>query len=279
MEKGENSEAFYRIPKFLFSDKYKNILSTDAKLLYALLLDRASLSAKNGWISSDGRVFIYFTVAEASECLVMNKNKMTRLFKELVTAGLIERKNRGLGKSSVIYLSANVEKCLQNVDSRIHKNKHKSPQNVDSGVHENWIQESTNLSGNNTEYNNNYSNKTYLPSKGEWAERLKENVAYDFVISVRPKEKVDSFISLAAETLCGYSQTYRINGADVPCEAVRDRLLSLDEDHIMYAVDVMDDIKWQVKNIRSYMLTVLYNAPDNMEAYQIADFKRTYPYA
>ena len=81
------------------------------------------------------------------------------------------------------------------------------------------------------------------------------------------------------EVLCGFSDTYRINNADIPYEAVRDKLLTLDEDNLMYAVDVMDDINWQVKNMRSYMLTVLYNAPENKEPYCEALFRRTYPYA
>ncbi len=276
MEKNEKSEAFYRIPKCLFGDEYKNILSTDAKLLYALLLDRASLSARNGWLAEDGRVFIYFTVAEASDLLEMNKNKITRLFKELEKSGLIERKNRGLGKSAIIFMSQNQINYLQKEDSGILNNKCRSPQKVDSGVNEKGIQESSNLSGNNTEYNNNYFNNTEPTSKAEWEERLKENVEYDVIVHYRPKEKIDAFISLAADTLCGYAKTYRINNADVPYAAVKERFLTLDEDHIIYAVDIMDDVNWSVKNIRSYMLTVLYNAPDTMDAYYQAMVNRNF---
>lgn len=267
MDNEENSGAFYRIPKYLFGEKYKNILSTDAKLLYALLLDRASLSAHNGWFAEDGRVFLYFTVAEASEILKMNKNKITRLFREIESAGLIERKNKGLGKAAVIYLQINVEKYLQNVDSAIHENKHKNPQKEDSGIHKKGIQESTNLSGNNTEYNNNYFNKTEPTTKEGWAEILRENVEYDIMIHYRPQEKLDTLISIAAETLCGYAETYRINNADVPYEAVKEKFLTLNEDHIIYAVDILDEVKWNVKKMRSYILTVLYNAPDTMDAY------------
>ena len=89
MDNGENSQPFYRIPKFLFGDEYKNILSTDAKLLYALLLDRASLSAQNGWLAEDGRVFLYFTVAEASKNLSFGNDKIIKIFKQIEVAGLI----------------------------------------------------------------------------------------------------------------------------------------------------------------------------------------------
>ena len=49
--------SFFRIPKALFTEKEFACLSTDAKLLYGILLDRISLSKKNGWIDSDGYVF------------------------------------------------------------------------------------------------------------------------------------------------------------------------------------------------------------------------------
>lgn len=61
--------AFYRIPKLLFSDERFEALSTDAKLLYGMLIDRMELSMKNGWTDKDGRVFIYFTLEDARERL------------------------------------------------------------------------------------------------------------------------------------------------------------------------------------------------------------------
>ena len=122
-------------------------------------------------------------------------------------------------------------------------------------------------------------NNTELTTFKEWEALFKEVIEYDFVVGVRPREKVDAFVSLAADVLCGYSPTYRINNADVPLQAVRDRLLSLDEDNMLYAIDVMDDISWQVTNIRSYMLNVLYNAPCATEAYNQALFNRTFKMA
>ena len=61
------NDSFYKLPKVLFSDdKYKDN-STDAKVLYSLLLDRNSLSVKNGWIDSYGRHYQYFTIKECKE--------------------------------------------------------------------------------------------------------------------------------------------------------------------------------------------------------------------
>ena len=57
--------SFYRIPKALFQEQRFQSLSTDAKTLYGILLDRMSLSAKNGWLDEQGRVFIIFTIEDA----------------------------------------------------------------------------------------------------------------------------------------------------------------------------------------------------------------------
>lgn len=68
---GQQSDqfAFYRIPKVLFTDERFWNVSTDAKLLYGILLDRMNLSAKNGWIDENMRVFIIFTNEEIQEAL------------------------------------------------------------------------------------------------------------------------------------------------------------------------------------------------------------------
>ena len=59
--------SFYRIPKALFLESRFQNLSTDAKTLYGILLDRMSLSAKNGWLDEQGRVFIIFTIEDPAD--------------------------------------------------------------------------------------------------------------------------------------------------------------------------------------------------------------------
>ena len=79
-------------------------MSTDAKTLYGILLDRMSLSAKNGWLDEQGRVFIIFTIEDVKRALCCADNKATKLLRELEEFGLIERKRRGLGKPSLVYV-------------------------------------------------------------------------------------------------------------------------------------------------------------------------------
>ena len=80
-------------------------LSTDAKVLYGILLDRMSLSVKNHWLDEQSRVYIIFTTEEIMEALSCANQKACRLMLELEKdAGLIELKRQGLGKPSLIYV-------------------------------------------------------------------------------------------------------------------------------------------------------------------------------
>lgn len=97
--------SFYRIPKALFTEPNFRELSTDAKVLYGILLDRMSLSLKNQWLDAQNKVYIIFTVEEIMDALNCANQKATRLMLELEKqAGLIERKRQGLGRPNLIYV-------------------------------------------------------------------------------------------------------------------------------------------------------------------------------
>lgn len=97
--------SFYRIPKALFTEPNFRELSTGAKVLYGILLDRMSLSLKNQWLDAQNKVYIIFTVEEIMDALNCANQKATRLMVELEKqAGLIERKRQGLGRPNLIYV-------------------------------------------------------------------------------------------------------------------------------------------------------------------------------
>lgn len=79
-------------------------LSNDAKVLYALLFDRAGISRENGYIETDGTVRLYFTVEEAKGKLHRSRQVTTRAFQKLEHSGLIIRRKQGLGRPAVITL-------------------------------------------------------------------------------------------------------------------------------------------------------------------------------
>jgi len=140
---GQSGEMFsyFRVPKILFRDiKFKD-LSTDAKTLYGILLDRMGLSVKNGWLDEQGRVYIIFPVQEVMDALGCADNKATKLFRELEKFGLIERKRRRLGKPNLIY--------VKNFADPRFRNREKNG----SGAADSAQQETAKSRGNKTEWN------------------------------------------------------------------------------------------------------------------------------
>lgn len=106
---GQESDmyTFYRIPKLLFTHEYFRELSSDAKILYGLMLDRMSLSIKNEWFDDQNRAYIYFSVENIMELLNCGKNKAVKILQELDSEqgiGLIEKRRQGFGKANVIYV-------------------------------------------------------------------------------------------------------------------------------------------------------------------------------
>ena len=93
--------TFYRIPKLLVTSPQFRRVSDSAKLLYGLMLDRMSLSVKNGWFDEQNRAYIYFTVNDIMEQMLCGTEKATKLVAELDSVkgiGLIERVKQGQGK-------------------------------------------------------------------------------------------------------------------------------------------------------------------------------------
>ena len=82
---GQQAElfSFYRVPKVLFTDEKFSNISSDAKLLYGIMLDRMNLSAKNGWVDELGRVYIIFTIEEVKGALGCAEKKAVKLLHEL----------------------------------------------------------------------------------------------------------------------------------------------------------------------------------------------------
>ena len=84
-------------------------LSNDAKVLYALLLDRAGISKKKGYIEADGTIRMYFTVEDTKTKLRRSRQVTTRAFHELESCGLIVRRKQGLGRPAIITLNLLVD--------------------------------------------------------------------------------------------------------------------------------------------------------------------------
>ena len=80
--RGADQFAFYQIPKILITDEKFAGITMESKILYSLMLDRASLSAKNGWLDDDGRVFIYYTLDRIMTDMHCANQKATKMLKD-----------------------------------------------------------------------------------------------------------------------------------------------------------------------------------------------------
>lgn len=97
--------AYYRIPKMLITDKQFRGITMEAKLLYGILLDRVSLSLKNGWVDENNHVYIIFTIEQIMQEMNCGNKKAVSLLSELEKKiHLVEKKRQGLGKPNLLYV-------------------------------------------------------------------------------------------------------------------------------------------------------------------------------
>jgi len=225
---GQSGEMFsyFRVPKILFQDiKFKD-LSTDAKTLYGILLDRMGLSVKNGWLDEQGRVYIIFPVQEVMDALGCADNKATKLFRELEKFGLIERKRRGLGKPNLIY--------VKNFADPRFRNREKNG----SGAADSAQPEAAKSRGNKTEWNKTEGSEpdhfsSDAESEPDERTRLEayfmQSLEVDLLLRVCPDEEdtIDQIVNLLVDTCSSKRRMLRVAGDDKPAEVVRSRFMKL----------------------------------------------------
>ena len=96
--------SYIRIPKAMMINNEFSVLSLPAKVLYGLLLDRMSLSMKNEWLDKENKVYIIYQISEIQEDLGYSKKKAMEYLNELESFGLVEKKKRGFGLPSILYV-------------------------------------------------------------------------------------------------------------------------------------------------------------------------------
>ena len=252
---------FFRIPTALIKNKEYKGISTDAKLLYGLLLDRMSLSVRNNWRDEQGYIFIYYTIQATSQDLGCCPEKACKLMSELERAGLIERRRLGQGKPSRIYVKQFV--------AEVGKAEFKNVENTNSALEENRILEVENSESNHTENKQTEYIQTNLSSSWTVEDEIKEQLDYSLILEHQPGKRtmLDTIINVIADAERKASETLRVGRIDMPKEQVISRLRQLDFTHIEYIFDCMAENSPAIRDIRAYLLTSLYNAPSTIDAY------------
>lgn len=261
---GQSGELFsyFRIPKALFQDHRFRQLSTDARTLYGILLDRMSLSAKNGWLDEQGRVYIIYTVREVQESLCCAEHKAVKLFRELEDMNLIERKRRGLGRPSLIY--------VKDFSSGLPKAQVQNCPNSNSGAAESAILVQPKPQANKTDKNKTEWNDPDPIYSGDIREQLEDyfsqSLEVDLLLRLCPDDEdtIYQIVDLLVDTCSTKRKMLRIAGDDKPAEVVRSRLKKLNADHIRFVLDSLAENTAPVRNMKQYLLAMLYNAPTTM---------------
>ena len=260
--------SFFRIPKALFQEQRFQDLSTDAKTLYGILLDRMSLSVKNEWFDKKGRVFIIFTIEDVKRTLRCADNKATRLLRELEKFGLIERKRRGQGKPCLVY--------VKNFSSESSKESVKNRDNDDSCGSKIACQDPVKSRGikkkeNKTEMNNTnliLSNESEKMKNRELLEEyFSRSLEMDLLLRLYPDDEdtLYQIVNLLVDTCATNRKLLHIAGDDKPAEVVRSRFMKLNADHIRFVLKCLAENSSPIRNMKQYLLASLYNAPTTMQ--------------
>ena len=283
---------FFRIPKKLIRDRQFRKLSSDAKILYGLLLDRMALSRKNGWLDEEGRIYIIYTIQDIADEMFCSPRKAIQLLNELDTRsgiGLVERIRRGMGKPNIIYVknfnSKDEDKMLgesvshQEVQERacqeVQERAHQEVQEcAHQEVQKSAPQNDTDMNDTEYIYNNLSIHQSDYTVDG-WTDRnlvvhlLKNKLGYLRLVHDRPEDekKIGEIIELLADVCTQTGDTVLINGGSVPIGDARKRFMSLTAAHICYVLDRLAQTTGKVRNIKNYLLTCLYNAPATITLY------------
>ncbi len=278
VEQSENY-TFYRIPKLLFTEEIFNTLTTEAKVLYGLLMDRVGLSRERGWQDEEGHVYVYYSMGTVMIALHCGKNKACRLLRELENFGLIERRKQGFCKPARIF----VKNFTQYPDRGI-----QSIQNSDHGVPETGIMDSPKHGTNNTEKNNTEIIKTDPILSGRpvdncqtigldedaderesYREYLYDHLEMELLYQKYPydREILDSILTLMLDVICSKRKSIRIAGDDKPVNVVRSMFMKVNHMHIEYVMECLKENETKPRNIKQYLLSTIYNAPLTMKSY------------
>lgn len=141
------TSRFYQLPKFLFEDDYFSKMTTDAKVMYALLKDRFELSKINNWIDEENNIYLLYTNKQLCSILQYGEPKIIKLKKELEKFNLIINERQGLNRPNKIYL------LEPSYDKELTNRKFQNKQIVSSRTNENIVQELTICKSNDTENN------------------------------------------------------------------------------------------------------------------------------
>ena len=266
-------------------------LGTNEAIIYSALIAKQAYYGQRDMLDAEG--YFYSTIADLEESTSLSKRQQSGAIKTLVEVGLISCQKRGMPARRCFRVYDDVEtiskflecgksimnriKLCQNAPTSGNKNAQqvgakcadKSEQNVppiiynlkkkskDNNPNQSILSDGIDMMDNSTEISS-------LEERDKYRKIVKENIEYEYQTE---KEKYDELVEIMVDVICSTSETIRVNGEKVPQEIVKSRFLKLNSDHIDYVLTAMEKNTTEIRSIRSYLITALYNAPTTMDSY------------
>ena len=290
---------FLKIPKAMFISETYRRLSSDAKLAYALLYDRLSLSKLNGWINEQDEVYLIYTREEVAEDLGISYKKAIAAFRELISASLITERRCGRGMPNKIYIvkpeltehdarayveqenartaeSAGLEKSenFQNGISYPEPDEQELPNghilNCENGMSGTADLEHPELPiwhPNHTEDNKTqyiHTEKSQSVSTENYPFDRRTDVQYDFD-EILENCQLQTFSEEERKVLYDalerlfYSESVRVGNAVLPQAKVRSRMYELDAGILQNALDKLHENTQSIRNVTAYVMSTIFN--------------------
>lgn len=313
-------------------------------VVYAALISKCSYYERNGMLDDSG--WFYSTVPDLEASTALSEYKQKRCIKNLVDAGLIKSKNRGLPAKRCFRIIEDIELISNLISQGEKKQLSIKPAAVQSyeKKRKNRIDAQQPCSAETTEQEKNTtsndfgacseetaeqpgeeltmllprnfgasSEKSVLPSlykskdnkskennplsinpkdgadlmdridslipntvssdeRTDYTDIIRENIGYDFLLESSPSQKgrINEIVGIMLDVVCSTKKYIRVNGEDFPQSVVKSQFLKLDSTHIEYVITALDKNTSDVRNIRAYLITALYNAPLTIDSFYSA---------
>ena len=264
--------SFYRVPKALVKADLFQKMSGDAKLLYAVLLDRMSLSIKNGWQDKHGNAYIICTIEEVMDSIHCARQKAVKLLDELEQEfRLIERRRQGLGKPNLLY--------VKDLYAGLSQSNYWKYENHTSSGMKNELPGVPKSNGSNTEKINKTDNSetdliylAELQEEEQYRRYFKEALELEILEQGYPADKAVLYeiLELLVETVTSRKKFLRICGEEKPREVVKSRLMKLDSSHIQYILECLKENSTQMLIVQDQVwnrVTINRNSKKNTRYY------------
>ena len=270
MQKENNNVdySFFRFPRALIEGEQFRHISIEARTLLALILDRHGLSEINNerFTDEDGKVYVIFTLEQICEKFSCSNTRTVRILKELENNFMITRKRKNRLSPYRIYLTETFYEFI--------KYEPAGSQIKNLRVNDLKGHEFTDCESNKNKYNKNNFNKNNSSIIGfeKTEDEIREQIEYDCIVSDSNRKLVDEIVMIMSDVMNGTSKTVKIGRDEMPRGVVIARFCKINSEHITSILWQLSRNTYKIRNIKLYLIMMLYNAPATAESEAVTDF-------